>query len=288
MEETSFVEASILAYRRRSFDEKKIARFQKEGRGQGRAESYKPWLTIYDVPSKGRSHRVFGYKIQRIHHLLSDIEWRLFLHLEWCDDVTDIREQFPLHRSRTCRIAKSLGLHHPTDTTSKTPLVMTTDFLVDVLRDGKLCQEACCVKPSTELEKKRVLEKLEIERCYWKEKGIPFFIFTEKIFFPVLTENLQWLRTLAFAHQSEPWTGFHQEHANVVRLAIPKLGHLMLKDFCAQLDQELALEPGSTLALVRYLLMSKAVTVDLTVPLNDRRPMTDFVLQNPIAGIEVG
>jgi len=29
----------------------------------------------------------------------------------------------------TRRIAESLGIHHPSDTATKTPLVMTTDFL---------------------------------------------------------------------------------------------------------------------------------------------------------------
>jgi hypothetical protein len=128
-----------MAYRRNSVDEDTIERLYKEGRGQGRGANFLPWLTIYNVASTGRSHRIFGSrKNGRIHHLLSDIECRLFLYLDWCDDVADIREQFPLERRITCRIADNLGFRHPTDTTTKTPFVMTTDFLVDVLRDGKL------------------------------------------------------------------------------------------------------------------------------------------------------
>ena len=59
---------------RYAFDEDKIARFQKEGRGQGRGTSYKPWLTIQDVASHGRSHRIAGIKTGRVHHFLSGIE----------------------------------------------------------------------------------------------------------------------------------------------------------------------------------------------------------------------
>lgn len=103
-----------MAYRRWSVDEDKIARLYKEGRGQGRGADYRPWLAIYDVASRGRSHRVVGYKTGRIHHFLSDIEWRLFMHLDWCDGVTDIREQFPLERCETSRIAEGLGIRHPT------------------------------------------------------------------------------------------------------------------------------------------------------------------------------
>lgn len=277
----------MVAYRRNSVDEAKIARLCKEGRGQGRGADYLPWLKIYDVASKGRSHRVFGRKTGRIHHLLSDIEWRLFLYLDWCDEVTDIREQFPLNREVTCRIAEGLGVGHPKDTVTKTPLVMTTDFLVDLSRGGKTCHEACYVKPSSELRKNRVLEKLEIERRFWAEQGIPLRIFTEQEFSPILTKNLQWLRTLSFNNQSAPSAGFHQEQAEAVLVAIPRFGHLDLRQFCNRMDNELSLEPGSTLALIRYLLSEKTVSVDLTVPLNDHRQMSDFKPRGAIVGQEV-
>ncbi|KJS45757.1 MAG: hypothetical protein VR70_00270 [Rhodospirillaceae bacterium BRH_c57] len=171
-----------MARRKTSFDEPKVARFLKEGRGVGRCADYKPWLTIQDVPSSGREHRVFSRKTGRIHHLLSDIEWRLFLHLEWCDAVLDIREQFPLDRVITARIADTLGVRHPQDVASKTPLVMTTDFVVDVLRNGQLAVEALAVKPAAELDKRRPLEKLQMERLYWTGKGIPWRIVTEREF----------------------------------------------------------------------------------------------------------
>lgn len=277
-----------MAYRQSAVDEGEIARLHKEGRGQGRGAGYRPWLTTYDLASKGRSHRVVGTKTGRIHHFLSDIEWRLFLHLDWCDEVTDIREQFPLDRLVTRQIATGIGVRHPTDTASKTPLVMTTDFLVDVLQDGKLRQEACAVKPSTDLKKRRVLEKLEIERRYWIEQGVSYRIVTDLDFSPVVTKNLQWLRTLAFTSQSEPWAGFHRDQAEAVRQAIRLHAPLTLRQFCARMDQDLALAPGSTLTLVRHLLLSKAVAVDLTRPLNDHRSMADFLLRSPVAGREVG
>ena len=87
------------------FDEAKIARFLKEGRGAGRGPSYKPWLTIQDVPSHGRSHRFVGRVTGRLHHLLSDLEYRTLLIYDWSRIVTDIREQFPLDRDDTRRHA---------------------------------------------------------------------------------------------------------------------------------------------------------------------------------------
>ena len=61
------------------FSEVQIARRIKEGRGQGQGKNYMPWLTVQDVPSSGRSHRVYSHKTDRVHHLLSDLELAVFL-----------------------------------------------------------------------------------------------------------------------------------------------------------------------------------------------------------------
>ena len=42
--------------RQTDWTEAKISRYIKEGRGQGELASYKPWLTIQDVPPHGRVH----------------------------------------------------------------------------------------------------------------------------------------------------------------------------------------------------------------------------------------
>ena len=76
--------------------EAKNRRWLKEGRGQGTGSDYQPWLTVRDVASEGRSHRIFGHLTQRTHHLLSDLELATFLLLQWRPTTIDIREQFPL------------------------------------------------------------------------------------------------------------------------------------------------------------------------------------------------
>lgn len=265
-----------MARRRTSFDEAKIIRFLKEGRGQGHGADYHPWLTTQDVPSSGREHRVFSRKTGRIHHLLSDGEWRLFLHLEWCDDVQDIREQFPLDRDTTKRIAERMGVRHPQDVATKVPLVMTTDFVVDVLRGGKLVTEALAFKPSTELEKPRTLEKLQIERLYWGEQGVPWRIVTELDLHLPLTRNLEWVRTLAHEHQEELWAGRGGEIASLVLQAIAQSANQSLGAFCARTDERLALEIGTTLMTIRTLLATKSIRADMTVPLNDKVSMGVF------------
>jgi hypothetical protein len=42
------------------------------------AANYQPWLRVQDVPSKGRIHRIKGCITGRVHHLLSDLEAKVF------------------------------------------------------------------------------------------------------------------------------------------------------------------------------------------------------------------
>lgn len=83
----------ICGKRRRILDINKLI---KEGRGSGEGPKYKPWLTIQDLGSDGRSTRLRGIKTGREHQFLSDLERNYFYILEYSDVVLDKREQFPL------------------------------------------------------------------------------------------------------------------------------------------------------------------------------------------------
>lgn len=145
-----------MSKRNTEWDENKIQRYISEGRGRGEGKNYKPWLTIQDVPSDGRVSRCQGSKTGRIHHLMSDHEKRYFFLLEWAVDVVDILEQFPLEREKTCEIAEGKKIRHPQDVKTKTPLVMTTDFLIKILKNGEPRYIARTVKPYEFLEQPSV------------------------------------------------------------------------------------------------------------------------------------
>jgi hypothetical protein len=180
-----------VAKSRYRMDEARIARFLKEGRGSGIGADYKPWLTIQDVSSLGRSSRISSSKTDRQHHLLSDLETGLFLLLEWDDQVTDIREQFPLDRDVTRMLASKMGIVHPRDTHTMTDIVMTTDMLVDLDLDAGSRQIAFSVKPSAKLEDGRTLEKLELERRYWARAKTPWYLVTEQELPAIRVGNLK-------------------------------------------------------------------------------------------------
>ena len=135
-----------MAKRQTGWTEVKIAKYIKEGHGQGEFATYKPWLTIQDVPSRGRVHRAMGWKTERQHHFLSDKEYNYFCILDWANDVIDIREQFPLDREETVRIAEEIGIDHSVDPKTNTPIVMTTDFLVTVREGNTIINKARTIK----------------------------------------------------------------------------------------------------------------------------------------------
>jgi len=121
---------------------------------------------------------------------MSNLELSLFYQLDWSDDVTDIREQYPLvDLAQAIEIAGKANIRYPYDTKSGFPYVLTSDFYLDT-KQGAMVMS---VKPSSELRKPRVREKLEIERRYWTIRGVPWSIMTENEINRVKSNNIEWL-----------------------------------------------------------------------------------------------
>ena len=168
----------------------KNERWIKEGRGSGRNQDYKPWLTVRDLPSEGRSHRVFGHKSQRTHHLFSDLELAVFLLLEWHSSTEEIREQFPLQLEVTLELAKEAGIVHPAN--AGVLQYMSSDFLVNSHNpeNPKFVLQAKYVEA---LSDPRTVEKLELERRYWVKKEVAWFLITEQDIPSTVFQNINWL-----------------------------------------------------------------------------------------------
>src|SRR5690606_14322254 len=156
--------------------EAKIARYVKEGRGEGYGASYKPFIQVSDLSSQGVSRRVFGHKTGRVHHFLSNVEYQFFLMLEWNTEIVDIREQHPLPRDVTTAIASGFRLSHPFYPGTKVPTVMTIDVMATRLINGEEVFEAYDIKRTEEAEDFRSVEKLEITRATCEALGIPHHI----------------------------------------------------------------------------------------------------------------
>ena len=62
--------------------------------------------------------------------------------------------------------------------------------------DSKNPTFALQVKASSALKDARTIEKLEIERRYWLEKEIPWYLITEKEIPKVVLTNIDWFYSL--------------------------------------------------------------------------------------------
>lgn len=232
-------------------------RWIKEGRGKGRGRLYKPWLTVRDVPSRGRSHRIFGFKSQRTHHLLSDLELAVFFILEWHQQTQEIREQFPLQRDSTLEIAHSAGIKHPS--IAATQQYMSTDFLVNTLKSD-FPKFAVQVKRSEDLSNTRTIEKLEIERQYWKQKNTPWFLFTEREIPATALRNIEWL----YPSQSEDIP--HDEltlQLNFYSSYLQDNPTITLIDISKKIDIAYSHRPGEALKELRQLFAKRFIVFDI-------------------------
>lgn len=244
-----------------------------EGRGVGRGKEYKPWITIQDFPSNGRVSRIKGLKTQRQHEFLSDLERNYFYYLEASINVIDIREQFPLlPLEETLLIAKEIGIKHPIDPQTKEPIVMTTDFLITIkTEEGEVKELARTLKYKDELLEKRIVEKFELERLYFENRGINWGIVTNEEIDKQLAQNLA--DTHAYYDLAEieafatmkPWEV--QELIDVF-LECCVTYKDSLRSMCIQFDKAMSLEKGSGITLFKHLLWAKLIAIDLTKAIN--------------------
>ena len=89
--------------------EGQIAKKAVKGIGRGHGENYVPYLRVGDFGSKGRMHRILSLD-GRIRHFFSDLERDFYYMLLWKDNIKEIREQFPLDREITQKIADRAGI----------------------------------------------------------------------------------------------------------------------------------------------------------------------------------
>ena len=163
-------------------------------------------------------------------------------------------------------IAEGLGIKHPTRPGGGT-IIMTTDILVT--KGGEL--EAYAVKPESELRNERTLEKLDIERAYWKDRNVPWTLLTERQMPAAVVRNLEWM--------NEHWD-IPPEMVNPEDIPLFE-GHLIqrlaaspdkpLNKVCRDSDGELGLPTGTSLVVVKHRVGPQALVAAARTPDLGRR-----------------
>ena len=259
-----------MAKRSNDWDSNKLNRWIKEGRGQGEGKEYKPWLTVQDFPSMGRVTRVFGWTTQRIHHFFSDTQLKYFYLLDWEEKVIDIREHYPLiDLEVVLNDISDLRLDKFIDRKTKETYILTTTFLITLLNsDGQKSFAARSIKYASELSKKSTIEKLEIERRYWKVQGIDWGIVTNKDINDVRAKNIEWVHS---AMTTDGNNGFQKAEFDdlfdglLYRFINTKQS---IKNIIVGFEKDYSLDVGMGLLLFKRLVAEKRIVLDMDKPIN--------------------
>lgn len=240
----------------------------KEGRGNGIGSEYKPWIKIQDIASKGRVTRVKGIKTNRQHELFSDMETNYFYILDFANDVIDIREQYPLLPIEdTMDIAMELGIKHPTDPKSGEPIVMTSDFLITLKCNNNYIELARTIKSKDDLMNKRILEKFEIERMYWKKKDIDWGIVTGEEIDKRISHNISFVHGYRRLENIDSFLQISSlEIQDLVYEFMKRIidSKRSMRSIASEFDDDMLLKKGSGLSIFKYLIINKIIDIDIT------------------------
>jgi len=238
---------------KRNWNQSKYEEYIANGRGQGEGPAYLPWLTVHSFSSNGIITRIYGYKSKRVHHLLSRNELYYFYLLEWSEKVEDIREQYPLlDVELAIDIASKAGIKYPRDNVSGFPYILTCDFMITT-RTGL---QARTIKTIKDLSNKRVLEKLEIERRYWKTCNVEWRIVTENEIATEKAKRIEWIYTSA--ELPESLSGFEYRKETLHQLTSKSISQT-----AEWLDKQYDFPGGSGLRMIKHLLWTKQIPLEL-------------------------
>ncbi|UZT06152.1 TnsA endonuclease C-terminal domain-containing protein [Clostridium sp. LQ25] len=231
-------------------------------------------LKVTTFSSKGRATRIYSHKTKRIHHLQSDNQLKVFLLFEWIDSVKDIKENMELKDLETTIYnVENLRLDKFTNKETGQLYQLHTNFLIKIFKKEKYEEIAVSVKSLSELERKTVIEKLEIERRYWKTKNIKFYLITEKEIDKQVVENIKWVREALIDKSIEN----KAEIAEKLYYFIQENKDKILQETLDEFDAEEGLEVGTALFMFRYLIAIKEIYINMKEKIHLNKYIKDIV-----------
>ena len=271
------------------------------GQGDPDSERYKPFLLIHDFSSLGRVSRI-RYEDREV-HVMSDLEARVFAELLWDPRVKRIFDQVALSKladpTRIARLKKPVRLlteaiayemdvKHPRlgDGSIGT---LTTDFLA-LLGTGewraysvKMTQDVTRDEQNEDRDKRvrRTLEKLEIERRYWRERDASWYLVTEAHVSRTRRMNIELILNtpdIRVDHDLYTW---------VARLAdvfdrIDQFPETSLDCIANELSQRWLTNPSQFFDLLRFLCAHRLLSFDLNRPFGGEMKAGEFKISDEI------
>jgi hypothetical protein len=233
---------------------------------------YRPFLDATDIQrSISSGCREYGFKHDRVHHMLSKLERDVFLILDAIRRISCIKEQYPLDPRETWKICCKDNLEHPNLSGKLT--VVTIDFFVTLMENGKIVYVGIDIKPSDELQKPDVLRKLEISRRWCVERGFRHWIWTEKEINGTLATNIKEMRDSLKISEFR----VNQIQIDAVNSYVtPRLGEEnTLSQICLECDNQMGFDKGTSLRIAKYLIVRDIWLYDMTYPFDPSKAATN-------------
>jgi TnsA endonuclease N terminal/TnsA endonuclease C terminal len=252
--------------------------FVERGYGQGTGQGYTPWLDKEKVWTRRPVTSLKGWTTDRVHYLVGELARPYFFLVEWSPLVIDIREHYPLLPvEETITIAKSLGITHPVHGQTRKPVVLVSDFLLTVKKNGTCVEQSRALTSVASLEHQRTLEVLEIERRYWAARNVDWGIVTEREIPTVFASNVDFLH----GHMNHDLSSYlTKEEMELLPDIIALLTNLVreeagqpLNHLTHRCDTHFGCAPGTALTVAYHLLATRQWCIDMYVPLNPHHPL---------------
>lgn len=279
------------AHTRRKLDQ--VSRAIRSGYGQGRGDSYRPWIRIRKNFSSPTSYQVFdsvGLNA-RNHHFLSQLEFHTALLISYLG-AAELRECLPLwpfehpHPDTgldddldlrhdpapgLLEIAKSAGIEHGNFVGTTVPYIASIDLMFRVRhgRKWRLFGISCKPKDITE-QSTRAQERIELDRLYCTAVGAHHHHEDGSSFNTELILQLRSLRpTVSFlrAHRQtnrlQDFVGKFNDYAN----------DRFVSDAALAAGQEVGLHRDDAFAFFRLGVWLHLIDIELTQRVQMRKPI---------------
>lgn len=195
--------------------------------------------------------------------------------LEWEDAIKNIEVNVELNNLEEVLIdIDNLKLYKFRDKESGDLFKLHTNFLVTLKSyEDKEEQIAISVKSLSELERKVVIEKLEIERRYWESKDIRFAIITEKEIERRFVNNIMWVR------DTRNDKSFRDKEVLAEKLYyfMQNNKEILVNSLLCEFDKKESIKEGTALFLFRYLIASKDIEVDMKSSIDLNKKISNLI-----------
>lgn len=249
-----------------------LNKYTKYGGKNYMKRDYESSVKIQDFSSNGRVSRILGRKTGRIHHLLSDLETKVFYILDFDKNVVDIKEHYPLENPRDLIIDSDIDWKKFNDRKTGKEYTITTTFLVTLANNKEV---AISCKNKSQLYKSSTQLKLEIERRYWNIKGISWCIITNENISNIKVNNIKWLQL------GESLIEIDSELVNLIKETII-INSGKLKDYIDNISKKYNYEYKLVLSTIKTMIINNYLFIDLDEEISLDTNIDRFVINEDI------